>query len=105
MTEAILAKRDPNRAPTHPGAILSDMLDDTGTTRTAFARNIGISRQQLHDILTGRRPVSRDIAAKIGKAAGNGPGLWLRMQAAFDAWHAEREVDVSGIETIAAPAG
>ena len=29
-----------------------------------------------------------------------GAGVWLRMQAAYDVWHAEREVDTSGIETL-----
>jgi antitoxin HigA-1 len=43
-----------------------------------------------------------DVAARLGKAFGNGAEIWLRMQAAHDAWHAEREVDVSNIPTIRA---
>ena len=31
---------------------------------------------------------------------GNGPAIWLRLQAAYDAWHAAREVDVSKIPTL-----
>jgi len=31
---------------------------------------------------------------------GNGPGLWLRLQAAHDAWHAERDVDVSAVPSL-----
>jgi antitoxin HigA-1 len=30
------------------------------------------------------------MAVRLGKWCGNGPGLWLRMQQAFDLWHAER---------------
>jgi plasmid maintenance system antidote protein VapI len=40
------------------------------------------------------------VAAGIGKLIGNGPAIWLRLQAAHDAWHAEREVDVSKIPTL-----
>jgi plasmid maintenance system antidote protein VapI len=61
---------------------------------------LGISRQQLHAILAARKPVSPDIAARLGKLFGNGPGLWLRLQAAYDAWYAEREVDVSAVPSL-----
>jgi plasmid maintenance system antidote protein VapI len=36
----------------------------------------------------------------LGKLFGDGAGIWVRMQAAHDTWHAEREVDVSNIPTI-----
>jgi plasmid maintenance system antidote protein VapI len=32
------------------------------------------------------------MAIRLGKFCGNGPGLWLRMQEAFDLWHAERRL-------------
>jgi hypothetical protein len=32
--------------------------------------------------------------------ARDGAGVWVRMQAAYDTWHAEREEDVSGIPTL-----
>lgn len=61
---------------------------------------LGISRQQLYDIVGERKPVSANTAVRIGKLMGTGPGVWLRMQAAHDAWNAEREIDVSGIPTL-----
>jgi plasmid maintenance system antidote protein VapI len=33
---------------------------------------------------------------------GDGAAVWLRIKAAYDAWHAERYVDVSGIPTLTA---
>ena len=38
----------------------------------------------------------------MGKLFGDGAGLWVRMQAAHDLWHAERDVDVSGIPALTA---
>jgi antitoxin HigA-1 len=37
------------------------------------------------------------------KFAGNGPGLWLRMQQAYDLWYAENKMkaELSKIETVA----
>jgi plasmid maintenance system antidote protein VapI len=43
------------------------------------------------------------MALRIGKFAGNGPELWLRMQQAYDLWHVERrmEGELSKIEPVA----
>jgi len=94
------SKRPLERCPSHPGAVLEDMIPDTGKSKAEIARLLGISRQHLYDILGARKPVSPDVAARLGKLFGDGAGIWLRMQAAHDAWHAEREVDVSGIPTL-----
>jgi addiction module HigA family antidote len=65
---------------------------------------LGISRQHLYDILRERKPVSPAIAVRLGKLFGDGGGVWTRMQAAYDTWHAERIEDVSGIPTLRAKA-
>jgi antitoxin HigA-1 len=95
------AKRDRNRCPTHPGALLRDeMIPATGRGKAEIANLIGISRQHLYDILSERKPVSPAVAVRLGKLFGDGAGVWTRMQAAYDTWHAEREEDVSEIPTI-----
>lgn len=96
------AHRSSERCPTHPGAVLDDILPELGMSKAEIARLLGISRQMLYDILSEKKPMTPKVAAKVGKFVGNGPGIWLRMQAAHDAWHAEREVDVSNIPTIRA---
>jgi addiction module HigA family antidote len=58
---------------------------------------LGISREHLYDILREKKPVSPKVAASLGAAFGDGRGLWLKMQAAYDAWHAARNVDVSKV--------
>lgn len=101
MTE-FAAVRNPNRPPSHPGELLDEIIPATGRTKAAIAELLGISRQHLHAIISGRKPVSPDVAARLGKLFGDGAAVWLRMQAAHDAWHAERDVDTSGIPTIKA---
>ena len=90
------------RCPSHPGALLEDIIPATGKSKTEIAKLLGISRQQLHDILGERKPVSPVIAARLGKLFGDRAAVWLRMQAAHDAWHAEHETDLSGIPTLVA---
>ncbi len=79
------------RRPTHPGAILrEDVLPDLQMSVTEAARRLGVSRQTLHKILAEKSPVSAEMALRLGKFCGNGPGLWLRMQQQVDLWEAER---------------
>ncbi len=95
------AERNPDRCPTHPGALLrEDILPAIGKPKTEIAKLLGISRQHLYEILREDRPVSAAFAVRLGKMFGNGPLFWVRMQAAFDAWHAVREIDVSNIPTL-----
>jgi addiction module HigA family antidote len=95
------AKRSASRCPTHPGAVLrEDVIPAVKRSKTEIARLLGISRQHLHDILEEKKPISPEVAVRIGKLFGNGAGIWVRMQAAYDTWHAEHTVDVSGIETL-----
>jgi antitoxin HigA-1 len=95
-------KRPLERCPSHPGALLEDIIPATGKSKTEIASLLGISRQQLYDIITGKKPISPSTAARLGKMFGDGAAIWLRMQAAHDAWHAERDVDVSAIPTLTA---
>ena len=95
------AKRDPKRAPTHPGFLLADtVIPATGRSKAEIASLLGISRQHLYDILNERKPVSPAVAVRLGKLFGNGAGLWVRMQGAHDTWKAEQEIDVSDIPTL-----
>jgi antitoxin HigA-1 len=95
-------KRPIERCPSHPGALLDEIIPATGKSKAEIARLLGISRQHLYDILHEKKPVSPETAARLGKLFGDGAAIWLRMQAAYDAWHAEREVDVSNIPTLSA---
>jgi addiction module HigA family antidote len=82
-------------APTHPGEILrEDVLPALGLSVIEAAKALRVSRQTLHRILAGKMAVSPEMAVRLGKFCGNGPGLWLRMQAAYDLWYAQKRLRV-----------
>jgi addiction module HigA family antidote len=83
------AKRNPDRCPSHPGAVLDDIKPSLGKLKAEIARLLGISRQHLHEILEEKKPLSPNGAARIGKLIGNGPAIWLRLLAAYDACRAD----------------
>ena len=96
--------RNLDRCPTHPGELLrEDVLPATGKPKAKIKRILSISRQHLHDILAERKPVSAEVAVRLAKLFGNEPLVWIRMQGAYDAWHASREVDVTSVPTLIAP--
>lgn len=97
-----MAARDKARPPVHPGEILrEDVLPDLGMSVSKAAESLGVTRQALHRVLAGTAAVSPEMALRIGKFCGNGPEIWLRMQAAYDLWHAERRIGekIAGIKT------
>src|SRR5579885_2897397 len=79
------------RPPTPPGAILrADVLPALGLSVSEAARQLGVTRQTLHRIMAEKVSITPEMAVRLGRFCGNGPGLWLRMQQAYDLWHAER---------------
>jgi antitoxin HigA-1 len=89
--------------PVHPGEILrEDVLPALGLSVVGAAENLGVTRQTLHRIIARKdpRPVTPEMAVRLGKLCGNRPKLWLNLQAAYDLWKAERRVDTRKIPTL-----
>jgi addiction module HigA family antidote len=89
--------------PVHPGEVIADMLKDLNMTQTSFAEIVGVSRRTINEIVQGRRPITVDMAIRIGKALGNGPQLWLNLQQKVDIWDAVQahQEEYSKVSTIA----
>ena len=78
--------------PVHPGEVLrEDVLPESGLSVTAAAKALGVSRQVLHGILAEKRPVSAVMCLRLARLFGGSPGLWQRLQAAYDLAVAERD--------------
>jgi len=89
----------------HPGALLrEDILPALDRPVGEVAHLLGISRQTLHSILTERQPVTPLMALKLGKLCGNGPDLWIRLQARWDLERLARDkaAEIAAVPTLAA---
>lgn len=101
MAKAQYSLRDPNRPPIHPGEIIrEDVLPALEMSKSEFAAALGISRQMLHGILSEKHPVTVEMAVRLGHVLGNGPDIWVRVQQAYDLWHAKRKVDTSKLRSL-----
>jgi len=89
----------------HPGALLrEDIIPALERPLGEIASMLGVSRQTLHSILSERQPVTPLMALKLGKLCGNGPDLWMRLQARWDLERLVREkaAEIAAVPTLAA---
>ena len=81
------------RKPTHPGEMLrEDFITDYGLTVAGMAKELGVSRQSVNELLRERRAVSPEMALRLGRLFGNSPEFWLNAQRAVDLWVASESV-------------
>ncbi len=89
MSNSILA----GLRPVHPGTILRrDVMPALGVPTVAIAKAVGISRQHLYDIMNAKKPITAATALRLGRYLGNGPDIWINLQARYDLAVAEREM-------------
>ena len=93
------------RAPVHPGVFFErNILPELRKCRTVaeVARLLDVSRTNLYRVMAGSSPVTPDMAVRLGKLCGNGPDLWLAMQARHDAFEASRRLasEIAAIPTL-----
>jgi addiction module HigA family antidote len=71
--------------PVHPGEVIrEDILPEVGLSVTAAAKALCVSRQMVHDILAGRKPLSAVMCLKVARLFGSTPEFWMRLQAEYD---------------------
>jgi len=76
----------------HPGEFLRETLEDMALTQAAFADAIGVSPMRVSHLLKGDRPVTAELALRLGRALGQTPQYWLNLQATFDLKVAQAEM-------------
>jgi addiction module HigA family antidote len=81
--------------PAHPGALIADILKNgnlsVGSTVTALAKHLGVTRAALSRVINGKAAVSAEMALRLQDALGVDADLWLRMQVQRDLWAASRK--------------
>ena len=70
--------------PPHPGVGLRDDIEALGLSIAEAAKGLGITRQQLYNIVNGRSALTPEMALRLEKGIGGTAEAWLRLQTAFD---------------------
>ena len=75
----------PMKEPAHPGRIVQHAcLEPLGLSIAEGARILGVSRQALNNIVSGKSGISPEMAIRLTRAFGSTEETWLRMQLAYD---------------------
>ncbi|MCC6609041.1 MAG: HigA family addiction module antidote protein [Burkholderiales bacterium] len=79
------------RNPAHPGYFLhTRYLKPLGITQQALARDLGISRRRVNELIRGHRGITADTALRLAYYFRNEPSFWLQLQLAWDLRQAAR---------------
>lgn len=74
----------PMKNPPHPGGLIRTLLEELNCPIAQAARALGVTRQQLYNVVNGRSAISPEMAVRLEKAFGGTADVWLRMQAIYD---------------------
>jgi addiction module HigA family antidote len=64
--------------------MVGDIIGEMGLSIVDAARGLGVTRQQLHNLIAGCSAVSPEMAYRLEKALGSTADAWLRLQANYD---------------------
>jgi len=70
--------------PIHPGEFLLETLRELDILPSQFARVIGVPATRVSQVLKGNRPITAELALRLGRALGQSPEYWLNLQMDYD---------------------
>ncbi len=74
----------PMKNPAHPGRLIKNDLEELGLSVAEAAEALGVTRQQLYNVINGKSAVTPEMAVRLEKGLGSTADTWLRMQTAYD---------------------
>lgn len=87
--------------PPHPGlSVRHDCLDPLGLSIAEGAKALGVTRQAMNNLVSGKAGISAEMAIRLEKAFGGGAETWLRMQAAYDLAQVEKQVGKINVRRV-----
>lgn len=70
--------------PIHPGEYLRETLEELGLTQAELAKAIGVSPMRISHLVREERPVTADLALRLGQVFGQSPQYWLNLQSGYE---------------------
>ena len=88
--------------PPHPGGIVRrQCLEPLGLSVSRASEGLGVTKEDLCDLINERAGISVEMAVRLSKAFGSSAETWLGMQMAYDLWYAEERIDEIKVERFA----
>jgi addiction module HigA family antidote len=71
-------------APVHPGVYLRELLDELSLSQYRLARELGVPAMRINHLVKGRRPLTAELALRLGRYFGQSPRYWMNLQSRYD---------------------
>jgi antitoxin HigA-1 len=81
-------------APVHPGVYLKELLDELKLSQYRIAQDLGIPAMRINHVVNGRRPVTAELALRLGRYFDQSPRYWINLQSRYDMDVAEDALSV-----------
>jgi addiction module HigA family antidote len=79
-------------APVHPGIYLKELLVELGLSQYRLAQEISVPPMRISHVVNGTRPVTAELALRLGRYFDQNPRYWLNLQNRYDMDIAEEEL-------------
>jgi len=87
--------------PPHPGEFIREIcLEPLGLTVTQAAKDLGVSRKALSELLNGKSDISPLMALRLAKAFDTSPESWLTQQMHYDLWQAKQKAKNLNVKSL-----
>jgi addiction module HigA family antidote len=71
-------------APVHPGTYLKELLEELELSQYRLAQDIGVTAMRVSHVVRGQRPVTAELALRLGRYFRQSPRFWLNLQSRYD---------------------
>jgi len=71
-------------SPVHPGFYLKELLEELALSQYKLAREIGIPPMRISHLVNGARPITAELALRLGRYFSQDPRYWLNLQNRYD---------------------
>ena len=79
-------------APVHPGVYLKELLEELRLSQYRLAQEIGVPAMRISYLVHGKRPITAELALRLGRYFGQSPRYWLNLQSRYDMDVAKEEL-------------
>ena len=70
--------------PVHPGNYLKELIDELKISQYRLAKEIGIPAMRINLLVNGKRPITAELALRLGRYFGQNPRYWMNLQSRYD---------------------
>ena len=70
--------------PIHPGVYLKELLGELKISQYKLAQDLGVSHMRINLVVNEKRPVSAELAMRLGRYFSQNPRYWINLQSRYD---------------------